>query len=110
MQNTRLNTIVDTLLSRLQQWLQNPWRRTSVQLLAVLFGFVIAQFIASIAGQNANLDVTMAAIFLGISEAYSWLVYRSKGKWTKSLLATSLNWLKIGFLYCMFLEAFKLAS
>lgn len=110
MQNTRLNTIVDTLLSRLQQWLENPWRRTSVQLLAVLFGFVIGQFIASIAGQNANLDVTMSAILLAMTEGYSWLIYRGNRKWTKTLLFSSLNWLKIGFLYCMFLEAFKLAS
>lgn len=110
MQNTRLNTIVDRNLARLEQWLRNPWRRTSVQLLAVLFGFVIGQFIASIAGQNADLDVTMAAIFLGICESYSWFIYRSNRQWPKSLFFQSLNWLKIGFLYCMFLEAFKLAS
>ena len=110
MQNTRLNTIVDTTLARLEQWLRNPWRRTSVQLLAVLFGFVSGQFVASIAGQNANLDVTMSAIFLALTEGYSWLIYRSNRQWTQGLFFQSLNWFKIGFLYCMFLEAFKLAS
>lgn len=110
MQNTRLNTLVDTTLARLNQWLSNPWRRTSVQLLGFLFGFVAGQFIASIAGQRANLDVTMAGIFLGITESYSWFIYRYNSEWSKLLFFQTLNWLKIGFMYCMFMEAFKLAS
>lgn len=109
MQNTRLNTIVDTTLNRLEQWLRNPWRQTSVKLLAVLLGFVAGQFIASIAGQNADLDVTMAAIFLAFTEGYSWFLYRTKNL-NRAFFFQTLNWFKIGFLYCMFLEAFKLAS
>lgn len=109
MQNTRLNTLVDTTLNRLEQWLRNPWRQTSVKLLAVLVGFVAGQFIASIAGQNADLDVTMAATFLAITEGYSWFFYRTNNL-TRVFLFQTMNWFKIGFLYCMFLEAFKLAS
>jgi len=110
MQNTRLNTLVDVTLNRLDEWLKNPWRRTSIQLLAFLLGFIAGQFIASIAGQKANLDVTMAAVFLIIIESYSRLIYRSNGEWTKSLFLQTLNWFKIGVMYCLFLEAFKLAS
>jgi hypothetical protein len=110
MQNTRLNTLVDVTLARLDEWLKNPWRRTSIQLLGFLLGFVAGQFIASIAGQRANLDVTMAAVFLIIIESYSRLIYQYKREWNKMVLFQTINWFKIGVMYCLFLEAFKLAS
>jgi uncharacterized membrane protein YidH (DUF202 family) len=110
MQNTRLNTLVDVTLARLDEWLKNPWRRTSIQLLAFFLGFVAGQFIASIAGQKANLDVTMAAVFLIIIESYSRLIYQSKREWNKMVFFQTINWFKIGVMYCLFLEAFKLAS
>ncbi len=110
MQNTRLNTLVDVTLNRLDEWFKNPWRRTSIKLLGFFLGFVAGQFIASIAGQKANLDVTMAAVFLVIVESYSWLIYRSNRPWNKLLFFQTVNWFKIGVTYCLFLEAFKLAS
>ncbi len=110
MQNTRLNTIVDTLLNLLQQWLRNPWRRTSLLVISVLLGFFSGEFIASVAGQKANLDVTMAATFLAITESYTWFLYRSNRQLGQMLLPQLLNCLKLGFMYSMYLEAFKLAS
>ncbi|GAB4291023.1 MAG: DUF565 domain-containing protein [Oscillatoriaceae cyanobacterium] len=110
MQNTRLNTIVDTLFNRLEQWLRNPWRRTSLLALSLLFGFFLGEFVASVAGQKANLDVTMAATVLVVTEGYSWFLYRAKRELGQLLLPQSLNCLKLGFMYSMYLEAFKLAS
>ncbi|NER36269.1 MAG: DUF565 domain-containing protein [Oscillatoria sp. SIO1A7] len=110
MQNTRLNTIFDSIFARLNQWLLNPWRRTSVQIISLLFGFFLGEFIASVAGQRADLDVTVAAVLVVFTEGYSWFFYRGDRSRRRSLLGGSLNLVKIGLIYSMFLESFKLGS
>jgi Protein of unknown function (DUF565) len=117
MQNTRLNTLIDTVLERSQQWLQNPWRRTSLVIISLLFGNFLASAIATVAGQNADLDIVVSAILVAISELVSWVVYR--GNWGRGqpnrfgqrvLGIDILNSLKLGLMYGLFVEAFKIGS
>ena len=84
------------------------WRKLSVQIISLLGGFFIGSATAAIAGQKALLDTTVAAILLVSTELISWLYYR-RGR-EKSLPIELLNVAKLGFIYCLYLEAFKLGS
>lgn len=112
MQNTRLNNLLGTITRGLGGWLQNPWRRTSVQLLAVFGGFFTASALITTAGQEAAWDLSMAGILAVGCEVASMVVYRqTRGSTDRSPLVLSiLNLFKLGLVYGLFLEAFKLGS
>jgi predicted MFS family arabinose efflux permease len=112
MQNTRLNRVVDVFLTRSLGWLRNPWRRISLVVIGLLFGNFLASAVATISGQAAEWDVTAAAVLTGVTEIMSWLVYRlpasspPKRRFTLEVL----NSIKIGLIYGLFIEAFKIGS
>jgi hypothetical protein len=112
MQNTRLNTLVDGSLQRLTQWLRNPWRRMSVMIISVLFGNFLASAVSTVAGQKAELDILAAVIVVAVTEVISWLTYfnRPRPNVQRSLFLESLNGLKLGLLYGLFVQAFTLGS
>jgi hypothetical protein len=118
MQNTRLSTFVDNALGRFSQSLQNPWRRLSLLLITVLTGNFLASTISTVAGQKAELDVLAAFLLVLLTELISWIVYRSdrsrplaqERPAARSLLLDTVNGLKLGLTYGLFLEAFKLGS
>ncbi|WP_416672100.1 DUF565 domain-containing protein [Egbenema bharatensis] len=112
MQDTRLNTLVDTLIRRFTAWLRNPWRRISVLIISLLFGNYFANAIALVAGQRAELDITFAAIMVFFGELISWSVYnrRLTEGGIRPLFVDILNSFKIGVAYGFAVEAFKLGS
>jgi hypothetical protein len=117
MQNTRLNRLVDSLFDRLSNWLQNPWRRTSLLIISLLFGNFLATAIATTAGQQANWDVLVAALITGLTEIVSWFVYRLSRRdrpelerRSRSLSIECLNGLKLGLIYGLFVDSLKLGS
>ncbi len=115
MQNTRLTVLVNGTLDRVRQWLQNPWRRISVLIISLLFGNFLATAIATTSGQQADYDILAAAILVAVTEFTSWFYYRTSRRlpsesWQRSLFAELFNGVKIGVIYGMFLEAFKLGS
>ncbi len=111
-QRTRLSTLVEGLAERSSRWLFNPWRRTSLVIIALLLGNFFAIAVSSVAGQTADLDIVMALFFLGGVEGASWLVYRRTpaSDQPRGLPVEMLNAFKLGVTYGLFLEAFKLAS
>ncbi|MFN6570051.1 hypothetical protein A6770_25165 [Nostoc minutum NIES-26] len=110
MQNTRLNNLFDTIARSLGQWLANPWRRLSLLIISFLFGFFLGSAISTSAGQRADLDIWAAAILVLFTEVTSRIFYSSSFFARRSLLIESLNILKVGLIYSMFIEAFKLGS
>ncbi|BAS55409.1 MULTISPECIES: DUF565 domain-containing protein [Leptolyngbya] len=110
MQNTRLSTIVNTTAAQLNQTFQNPWRRISLLLISWLLGFFLGSAISTTAGQQAELDIVAAAVIVLVIEVISWLAYGGSERYRRSLIADVLNSLKIGVMYSLFLEAFKLGS
>jgi hypothetical protein len=121
MQNTRLNALVDRLIQQFTQWAQNPWRRLSLIIISLLFGNFLATAIVTSTGQRADLDITISLILLGITELIGWLTYRhdlsrdstAAGKIivnSRPLWIVILNSLKLGLVYGLFVEAFKLGS
>ncbi len=117
MQNTRLSTIVNINVGRLARWSQNPWRRTSLILISLLLGFFLASVVSTASGAKSEQDIVSAAIVLFIVELTNRYVYSAKrvnlpdGSLEPRLLTTEiLNSIKLGMVYGLFLEAFKLGS
>lgn len=109
MQDTRLNILVSAIAQRSQQWLSNPWRRISMIIISFLFGVFMGTAISTTAGQRATLDIYIAAILTTLAEIISLIFYRrssmKRGGWVEMI-----NIFKIGFIYSLFIEAFKLGS
>lgn len=112
MQDTRFSNLLSASARQLSGWLQNPWRRTSIQIIALFGGFFLATAIATTAGQAALWDLPAAAVLVLICEAISSWIYRRspQGRVPFSLGFAALNLLKVGFTYGLFVEAFKLGS
>lgn len=120
MQNTRLNTLFDRLEKQFTQWSENPWRRLSLIIISLLFGNFLASAIATTTGQRTELDAIASVVILTIVESISWLTYGTNfgrrqvtsnailGK--RPLWIALLNSLKLGLIYGLFTEAFKLGS
>ena len=110
MQNTRLNNLLDTIATNVAQTIINPWRRLCLLLISWLFGFFLGSVVSTTAGQQAQLDIWAAAVLVLLTEVASRLFY-SRGFFSqRAIWVESLNWLKIGLMYSLFLEAFKLGS
>ncbi|MFM7406481.1 MAG: DUF565 domain-containing protein [Cuspidothrix sp.] len=110
MQNTRLNNLLDTIFRSLGQWFLNPWRRLSLLLISFLFGFFLGSAVSTTAGQKAELDIVVAAFLVFLTEITSRVFY-SRGFFARQAFwVETLNCLKVGFIYSLFLEAFKLGS
>ncbi|MBN3887534.1 MAG: DUF565 domain-containing protein [Nostoc sp.] len=110
MQNTRLNNLFDAIATRLGQWFLNPWRRLSLLIISFLFGFFLGNAVSTTAGQQAQLDIVVAGFLVLLTEITSRIFYSRSFLSRRSLLIDSLNLLKVGFTYSLFLEAFKLGS
>jgi Protein of unknown function (DUF565) len=115
MQNTRLNTLIDRQVQKFNQWVQNPWRRTSLLIISLLLGNFLASAIATTTGQWTNLDITVSLVMVVIVELISKLKYSNLGKpdsigGQRPLWIAILDSLKLGLMYGLFLEGFKLGS
>jgi hypothetical protein len=118
MQNTRLNNLIGVILAQLGQWLLNPWRRVSLVLISLLLGVFLGTAIPTTSGQAAEWDIVGAGVLVLFTEVVSRFVYGRNRRQAaaaeivpRRLLVTEmLNSLKIGLIYSMFVEAFKLGS
>ncbi|MGB7413888.1 MAG: DUF565 domain-containing protein [Thermosynechococcaceae cyanobacterium] len=110
MQNTRLNTLIESLGQRISLELRNPWRRIALLLITLLFGVYLGISLSAVAGALAYWDITVAAILIFVGELISWLFYSNRLNARKSLWGEALNALKIGVVYGLFIIAFILGS
>ncbi len=110
MQNTRLNNLFNAIAQQLQRWFSNPWRRQSLLLISLLFGFFLGSAIPTTTGQAAIWDITAAGLIVIFTEVVSRIVYRRPQQTRTSIWVEVANSLKIGLTYGLFLEAFKIGS
>ena len=103
-QSTRLQRSFGGLVQQLETWAANPWRRLSVLSIAALFGFLVGSAITSVAGVLGQMDPVGALIVVLGTEA----TVRLRKAGPSTLLQQVLNVSRIGLLYGLFLEAFKL--
>ena len=116
MQRTRLNSLVTVAGDRLELLFSNPWRRISLNLIAILSGFFMGSALVTTAGQDAVWDIPAAAFVFTFTELTSKFVYSRRQRRQdsppkrRSLYIDVLNLFKSGLIYSLFLEAFKLGS
>ncbi|MDJ0677090.1 MAG: DUF565 domain-containing protein [Calothrix sp. MO_167.B42] len=110
MQNTRLNNLFDAIARNMGQWFLNPWRRISLGIVSFLFGFFMGTAVATTAGQQARLDIWIAAILVIMTEVGSKIIYTRSPQQQRILWVESLNYFKVGFIYSLYVEALKLGS
>ncbi|MGK7953543.1 MAG: DUF565 domain-containing protein [Xenococcaceae cyanobacterium] len=116
MQRTRLNLIIDVFSRRLELLFTNPWRRIALILISFLLGFFMGNAIVTTAGQDAAWDVIGTTLIFTYTELLSRFIYRRNSqprgnyRLRTNLILDSLNLFKMGVIYSLFLEAFKLGS
>ena len=106
LQSTRLQTNVGAALQRLDHWARNPWRRLSLLALAGLIGFLIGSAITSVSGVLAQMD-PVAALLVVLGTEFT-IRRRRSSEPSLKLPQQLLDLGRIGFLYGLFLEGFKL--
>ena len=102
--------MIDLAGEQLNRGLQNPWRRLSLSIISLLFGFFLATAVSSASGQDSEQDVVVAAIMVLLTEIANRVIYGGNRQLKGLLWAEMLNGLKIGLTYGLFVEAFKLNS
>ncbi len=110
MQNTRLNSLFDSVTGQLGAWFLNPWRRLSLLVMSLLFGFFLGTAISTTSGQTAEWDIIAAGILVLLTEVVNRIFYSRNRQTKPALWLEALNLLKVGQTYSLFIEAFKLGS
>lgn len=88
----------------------------SIQLLNILLGFFISTTLSTIPAQTGDWGIIAAAIIVTNQEIISKIVYRKQIYYFKNSHLLPQTWLKycnnikIGILYGLFVDAFKLGS
>ena len=108
LQKTRLQISFGEATARLDQWAVNPWRKASLMLIALGASFAFGNSIGAVSGALSLMDPVAALITVGIWE----LMVRTRRHWArdkqKHLGRDLLDMARIGFLYGLLLEGFKL--
>ena len=107
-QSTKLHNNISKSLDLFDSWAVNPWRRSSLYLIVLLIGFFIGSSIGMINGALALLDPIGALYTVFILE----IMVRLRRKWSvrkkRSVFPKLIHMLRIGLLYGLLMEGFKL--
>ncbi len=100
---TSINRFFTTSTTRLNLWLQDPWRRSSISLISLLGGFYLANLLPTAIGQSSKFNIAIATLLLIVTEGISRIVYSQKGR--NTITVDIINALKMGGCYSLFLDA-----
>lgn len=107
-QQTRFQITIAEAGSRLQRWSSNPWRRLSLLLVVLLISFVIGVGLGTITGALGQMDFIAAMVCVVVLEI-SVRTRRALREGTSDrLLVQLVDMARIGLLYGLLLEGFKL--
>lgn len=81
----------------------------SLQLISLFFGFFCCTIICSIPKQTGDWGLITAFCIVSINEAISSIIY-SYQKHRNNMFAKTINLIKIGIIYGLFVDSFKLGS
>ena len=108
MQNTRFSNINNKISELFFSFLESSWRSKSINLISILIGyFLFANFITKFISEGQN-ELIMVPIIILFLEAI--IRIRPKRKSQLFLLWSIADKFRIGALYALILEAFKLGS
>ena len=107
-QQTGFQERVAQARAALESWAANPWRRLSLLLIVLLISFSIGGAVGSITGALSKLDPVGALICVAAME----LAIRARGPLIRrggdALVLQLLDMTRIGLLYGLLLDGFKL--
>ena len=121
---TRLERYLDIQYQRLKKYIYYHWSNLTQATLIFFIGFFAASGIATLIGQTGDWDVLVSAIIVSFNEIINKWVYglqiknnqslffiniNSRGS-TKIPFKNQINHFKLGLLYGLFIDAFKLGS
>ena len=107
-QSTNLQRNFGLVLDRLEIWSLNPWRKNSLLLIILLIGFFIGSSIGMINGVLALMDPIGAFFMVLFLESLVRLRRSWPLKKRNSVSLQLIDSLRIGLLYGLLLEGFKL--
>ncbi len=108
LQSTSLNRNVGSAIARLEVWALNPWRRYSLFLIILLLSFFLGTTIGMINGTLALMDPLGALLAVLTIEAMIRFRRNKIASKSDSLLLAFVDMARIGFLYGLLIEGFKL--
>lgn len=80
----------------------------SIQLTSLFFGFFISTILSTMPTQTGDWGIIGASIIVTFYEIISKLIYNNKN--TRIIILEIINSIKIGIIYGLFVDAFKLGS
>nr|YP_009488581.1 Ycf20 [Grateloupia filicina]AWD77401.1 Ycf20 [Grateloupia filicina] len=80
----------------------------SLQLISLFLGFYIATIISTIPSQTGDWGIIAGAIIVTFTESLSKIIYSFNNR--RTALIYTVNCIKIGIIYGLFVDAFKLGS
>ena len=105
---TRLHNSFGLAIERLEAWAENPWRRFSLLLIGCLTSFLLGSALGTINGVLALMDPVGAFITVLVLE----IMVRIRRQWSlnsrNKITCLLLDFSRIGLLYGLLLEGFKL--
>nr|ARW68265.1 hypothetical protein [Chondria sp. (in: red algae)] len=81
----------------------------NINILSLMLGFFFANILSTIPAQTGDWNIISGAIITTFYESISKLIY-TKANFKESYITTLINNFKIGILYGLFVDAFKLGS
>ena len=106
--STALRRNIGLVLSRLEEWGINPWRRYSLYLIIFFIGFFVGGSLGMINGAMSLMDPIgsfYTVLFLEVMIRFRRLL---KVRSTSYIALNTLDMARLGLLYGLFLEGFKL--
>ena len=108
-QSTGFSRNIVNIISRLDLWTKNPWRKYSFLIIIFLFAFFLGSSIGMINGALALMDPIGAFFTVILIEAF--VRFRNsdfRKKDEKSIARPMIDSFRMGFVYGLFMEGFKL--
>ena len=108
-QSTGFSRNIVNIISRLDLWVANPWRKYSLLIIIFFFAFSFGSSIGMINGALALMD-PVGAFFTVILIEFFVRFRRSeiKRKEARSISRAIMDSFRMGFVYGLFMEGFKL--
>ena len=107
-QSTNLHKNFGMALERLSDWTINPWRRISLYVIIFLTGFFLGSSLGMINGTLALMDPVGAFFTVLIIEILVRVRRNLHSSKTSLILLNLLDMIRLGLLYGLFTEGFKL--
>nr|QCI04107.1 hypothetical protein [Antithamnionella ternifolia] len=92
----------------IRQLLNDKFHGLSIRIASLLLGFYIATILSTIPAQTGDWSIISASIIITFNEILSKFLYSDYNKST--FILNLLNSIKIGIIYGLFVDAFKLGS